>query len=163
MWIGDLGTSSSSSRDRDEAAIRQLVADAEAYQSDITRFPALLTDNIIIVNVAGIRVKGRDNFTRPMTEALETRLANVRTKTEIIEITVLGPGVALVSCIAHISDENAHVPAIGLSKGSLTYLAVQEEEGWPIALAQTTPIQGSGPSDLLGSSPAVTAAFPQPA
>lgn len=79
-----------------------------------------------------------------MRQALETPFARVYTKTEVLDVRFLRPDVALVSCIKHISDErepsarNAEAP---LSKrGSQTFVLVKQQDGWRIALAQTTPI-----------------------
>jgi len=129
------------SRSRDEAAIRQLVAEADAFQSDTERFAALLTEDVVIVNIAGIRITGRDEFRRIMALALESRLANVRTTSEVEDITFVRPDVALVSCIKQVFDENADATADVPSSGRLTFVVVSGKDGWRIALAQTTPVQ----------------------
>jgi ketosteroid isomerase-like protein len=52
-------------READEVAIRNLVANADAFQNDVERFASLLTEDVVIVNIAGIRVSGRDPSRRP--------------------------------------------------------------------------------------------------
>jgi uncharacterized protein (TIGR02246 family) len=125
-------------------AIRAVVADTEALQSDADGFARLLTEEVALVNFGGRRVLGRDNVRQAMRQALETPLAHVYTKTELVDVRFLRPDVALVSTIKHISDEreptatdsNAPLP----ERGSQTFVLVRERDGWRIALAQTTPI-----------------------
>ncbi|MGW0431358.1 SgcJ/EcaC family oxidoreductase [Micromonospora sp. NPDC003197] len=130
------------------AAIRQLVADAEKHQNDPEPFLALHTAETIIVNIAGRRVLGRDALRQAMTAALASPLAQVRTRQEIVDVRFPAPGVALVSCTKHVSDDRdpggkdtsgASLP----NSGSLTYLLVEEQGAWRIAVAQTTPIMGA--------------------
>ncbi|GAB2959175.1 hypothetical protein GCM10027280_54860 [Micromonospora polyrhachis] len=130
------------------AAIRQVVADAEKYQNDPEPFLALHTAETIIVNIAGRRVLGRDALRAAMTAALASPLAQVRTRQEIVDVRFPAPGVALVSCTKHVSDDRDAVvkdaSGAGLPKsGSLTYILVEEADAWRIALAQTTPIMAS--------------------
>jgi ketosteroid isomerase-like protein len=47
--------------DQDVEAIRAVVADTEALQSDADGFAGLLTENVALVNFGGRRVLGRDN------------------------------------------------------------------------------------------------------
>jgi uncharacterized protein (TIGR02246 family) len=128
-----------SKRSQDEADIRQLVARADASQADVERFTSLLTEDVVIVNIAGIRVVGRDNFRSIMATAMKSRLSNVRTSTEVEEITFLRPDVALIACTKDVFDENADAPDAPPSRGTLTFVAVKGEGGWRITLAQTTP------------------------
>jgi uncharacterized protein (TIGR02246 family) len=128
------------SQEQDIAAIRQLVADAEDAQSDTERFTQLLTPDFVIVNIAGRRLIGRDQIRQAMAKALETHLANVLTRYELVDITFIRPDVAIVSCIKHISDENEDSEDTLPSKGSFTLVVSREVDGWRIALAQTTGI-----------------------
>jgi uncharacterized protein (TIGR02246 family) len=128
------------SQDREIAAIRQLVADAEDAQSDTERFTQLLTPDFVIVNIAGRRLIGRDQVREAMAKALETHLANVLTRYELVDITFIRPDVAIVSCIKHISDENEDSTNALPAKGSFTLVVTKEVDGWRIALAQTTSI-----------------------
>lgn len=127
------------------AAIEQLVAEAEKHQNDLEPFLALHTSGTIIVNIAGRRVLGRDALRQAMEAALASPLAQVRNRQEIVDVRFAGSGVAIVSCLKHVSDERdpaAKNPG-GASlppSGSLTYIMVEEQDGWRIALAQTTPI-----------------------
>jgi uncharacterized protein (TIGR02246 family) len=126
---------------QDEAAIRQLVADSQTYQSDVERFTALLTEDVAIVNIAGIRVLGREAFRDAMTRALATSLASVLTTTEVLDLRFVRPDVALVSCLKRVIDPKAGPGGLPAS-GALTYVVVRRPEGWRIALAQTTPMPG---------------------
>jgi uncharacterized protein (TIGR02246 family) len=121
------------------AAIESLVAQTVACQSDPDRLPALHTENAVIVNIAGRRVLGREDFQSAMTRALNTRLANVRTTAEVADIRFIAPDVALVSCIERVFDENDDAGELP-SEGALSYVVQREEGGWRIAFAQTTPI-----------------------
>jgi uncharacterized protein (TIGR02246 family) len=132
--------SSTTIRDREETAIRQLIAEAEMHQTDVERFLPLHTEDVVIVNIAGIRLLGRDAMHTAMTRAMETHLANVITRTEVLDISFATPDVAIVSCIKHVSDQNAGAAGELPLRGSLTYTLVKQQEGWRIALAQTTPL-----------------------
>lgn len=137
--------SRTSSRDDENAAILQTVAQAAEYQSDVDPFIALHTADAIIVNIAGRRVLGRQALHHAMATALEGSLAKVLTKTDVADVRFVRPDVAIVSCIKHMFDERApsSEDRAGASvplTGSLTYLVVKEQGAWRIALAQTTPI-----------------------
>ncbi|MEU6645058.1 SgcJ/EcaC family oxidoreductase [Saccharomonospora sp. NPDC046836] len=132
-------------RDDDTTAIRQVVADAQRYQSEPEPFVALHAPDSLVVNIAGRRVFGRDSIHHNMKRALDTPLAHVLTRTEIEDIRFATPDVAIVSCIKHVSDKRdaalkqdagARLP----EKGSLTYVMVKDHGAWRIASAQTTPI-----------------------
>jgi len=125
-------------QEQDIAAIRQRVAEAETFQSDTERFTRLLTPDFVIVNIAGIRLLGREAVRQAMARALETPLANVLTKNEIVDITFIRPDVAIVSCIKHITDGNEDAAHGTPARGSLTFVMTKEADGWRIALAQTT-------------------------
>lgn len=138
-------TESTATASTDEAttAIRQVVADAERYQSDLTRFIALHTPDVVLTNIAGRRVLGRDALQRAMKGALETPLAKVFTTHQIEDIRFVRPDVAIVSCLKHVSDErdtSSKGPRLP-STGSLTFVLVREQDGWRIASAQTTPVK----------------------
>jgi uncharacterized protein (TIGR02246 family) len=131
-------------KDQEVEAIRAVIADTEALQSDADGFAGLLTEDVALVNFGGRRVLGRDNVRQAMQEALKTPFAHVYTRTEIVDLRFLGPDVALVSCIKHISDERepaARDSDAALSeRGSQSFVLVKEQGTWLIALAQTTPI-----------------------
>jgi uncharacterized protein (TIGR02246 family) len=135
-----MSTTLLTSQEQDIAAIRQLVADAEEAQSDTERFTQLLTPDFVIVNIAGIRLFGREQVRQAMAKAMETHLANVLTRFELVDITFIRPDVAIVSCIKHISDENEDPASALPTKGSFTLVVTKELAGWRIALAQTTGI-----------------------
>ncbi|HWM18906.1 MAG TPA: SgcJ/EcaC family oxidoreductase [Ilumatobacteraceae bacterium] len=130
----------------DTAAIRELVAAAERFQSDVDRFIALHTVDTMIVNIAGRRVLGRENLRRAMQQALDSPLAKVLTTTAIDDIRFLHRDVAIVSCTKHVSDQREstseeNAGAALPSTGRLAYVVVRERDGWRIASAQTTPIK----------------------
>jgi uncharacterized protein (TIGR02246 family) len=136
----------SSAGSDDDAAIRQTVAAAERHQNDVEELIALHTADAIIVNIAGRRVSGRQAFDQAMRKALQSPLAKVLTKTEIEDVHLIRPDVAIVSCIKLISDERdpsskGSTGATLPSEGRLTYVVVKVQDSWQIALAQTTPIQ----------------------
>ncbi|GAA2826462.1 SgcJ/EcaC family oxidoreductase [Nonomuraea rubra] len=132
----------------DVAAIRHLVADAEAHQNDLDPFLALHTADTAIVNIAGRRVTGRDALAEAMKAALESPLADVITRTEVADIRFVRPDVAIVASMKRVfdgrdpkvrEDPRAALPS---ASGWLTYVVVKEEDGaWRIASAQTTPIR----------------------
>lgn len=126
-------------------AIRALVERAEASQFDLEPFIALHTPDAVIVNFVGRRVLGRDALAQAMEQAMASPLAQVRTTTEIHDIRFVEPTVAIVSCTKHVFDErHASGDHDALARqGSLTYVVVEQDGQWRIALAQTTPVSGS--------------------
>ncbi|WP_315820283.1 hypothetical protein [Paraflavitalea speifideaquila] len=60
---------------QDIDAIKQVVADAQRYQSDAERFPALLTPDVNLINFVGLRVVGRDTIAGMIQAALQTALS----------------------------------------------------------------------------------------
>ncbi len=76
-----------------------------------------------------------------MAAALQSRLARVVTRTEVEQIVFLRPDVALVACAKHVEDRNDDAdPGTPPTAARLTYVVVDDGDGWRIALAQTTPI-----------------------
>jgi uncharacterized protein (TIGR02246 family) len=120
-------------------AIRALVEEAATVQSDVDGFMRLLTEDVVIVNIAGRRVLGKAAMREAMSAARQTRLARVITRNELLDIRFARPDVAVVSVIKHVTDENEDASAVP-SQGSLTLVVVDEGDAWRIALAQTTPI-----------------------
>ncbi|HYH88180.1 MAG TPA: SgcJ/EcaC family oxidoreductase [Solirubrobacteraceae bacterium] len=135
---------STSEQDSKIDAIRAIVAAMDANQDDADGFTRLLTEDVALVNLAGRRVFGREALRRAMSDALQTPMANVRTRNELVDVRFPRPGIAVASCIKHVSDErdpSAKDPDASWSgRGSLTLMLVEEQDGWRIALAQTTPI-----------------------
>jgi uncharacterized protein (TIGR02246 family) len=124
-------------------AIRRVVADAERLQSDLDGFTGLLTDDAVVVNFGGRRVRGRDAVYDAMKGALETPLADVITTQEIEDVRFVRPDVALVDCVKYIHDRRAAAPESepALSdRGMLTFVLVEQQGEWRIASAQTTPV-----------------------
>lgn len=124
-------------------AIQALVAEAQAKQFDLEPFLALHTDDLVVVNFGGRRVVGKDALRDAMSAALESPLAKVMTTTELHDIRLVRPDVAIISATKHVDDQRDADDAFA-SKGAMTYVVVKDPEaGWRIALAQTTPIAGS--------------------
>ena len=125
-------------------AIHRLVADAETQQSDLDGFTGLLTDDAVIVNFGGRRVRGRAAIRDAMARALATPLVDVVTTQEVEEIRFLRPDVAIVECVKHVHDRRD--PAAAGSgpplrdRGMLTFVVVEQDGRWRIASAQTTPV-----------------------
>jgi uncharacterized protein (TIGR02246 family) len=121
--------------------VSELVAAAVRHQSDTDAFLALHTDDVVLVNIAGRRVLGRDDLEAAMRGALASPLADVTTTVDIDDIRFLRPDVALVSCTKHVNDARAH-PDDGLPPaGTMSYVVLHTGDRWQIALAQTTPVR----------------------
>jgi uncharacterized protein (TIGR02246 family) len=120
-------------------AIRDLVAAADRHQSDVEEFVALHHRDLVLVNIAGRRVLGREALRKAMTSGLNSPMAKVFTRLEVEDIRFIRPDVALVSCAKHVSDERGEGPTVP-TRGSLTFTVVREPDGWKIAVAQTTPV-----------------------
>lgn len=115
----------------DVEAIERVVRNAEELQSDVAGFTGLLTDEVSLVNFAGIRLRGRDQVEEAMAKALRTPLKDVLTTNELLDVTFLRPDVALANLIKHVNDGRT---------GALTFVLVKDDGTWRIALAQTTPV-----------------------
>jgi uncharacterized protein (TIGR02246 family) len=126
----------------DKDAIRDLVALAQESQSEPEALLNLHTAEAAIVNLAGRRVVGREPFANAMAAALSSPLRDVLTTVEIDDIRLATPDVAIVSCTKTVHDGRAGVdnPDRLDMVGALTYVTVRGDDGWRIALAQTTPI-----------------------
>jgi len=125
--------------DERTAAIRRLVHDVQGAQSDPEPFLALHTPEAIVVNFGGRPVLGRDALEEAMTTALASPMAQVITTSEVDDIRFVRPDVALVSATKHIHD-GRDTPDRFAAEGKLTYLVVEEDGAWRIALAHTTPV-----------------------
>ncbi|HEY0814630.1 MAG TPA: nuclear transport factor 2 family protein [Pseudonocardia sp.] len=124
-----------------ETAIRDLVGRADLAQKDPDALLALHTDGAVVVNIAGRRVWGRAAFAEAMNAAMTSPLQSIRTSIEVVDVRLISPEVALVSCTKTVHDGRADTDRTPLpSTGALTYVLVREAVGWRIALAQTTPI-----------------------
>ncbi len=129
--------------DRDDRAIRAVVAAADAAQTDPDTLLALHSPDAAVVNIAGRRVLGREAFAAAMAGALSSPLRDVRTSVEVVDVRLPGPDVAVVSCLKTVHDERADADRSALPEvGALTYVMVRSADGWRIALAQTTPVAG---------------------
>jgi uncharacterized protein (TIGR02246 family) len=124
---------------QDTQSIEQVVVDAEQFQSDPEKFSQLLTSDVVLVNVAGIRLVGRDEVYRRMKSAMTTSLADIITKNEVGDITFLRPDVALMSGTKHIFAKSGDA-LTETGKARLTFVLVKNQDGWLIASIQNTPI-----------------------
>ncbi len=125
-----------------DTKIRSVVEQLQATQSDVEPFLALHTPDTIIVNFGGLRRLGRGDVRRAMEAALRTPLAQVTTTAEIDDIRFPRPDVAIVSATKHVSDQRDTTEHFA-TEGRLTYVVVEENGEWRVALAQTTPVPGS--------------------
>jgi uncharacterized protein (TIGR02246 family) len=128
--------------DRREVAIRRLVGELQATQSDVEPFLALHTPDAIVVNFGGRRVLGRDDLRQAMESALASPLAAVTTTAEIDDIRFVRPDVAIVNCSKHVTDVRGGSETFA-TKGQLSYVLVEDGGEWRVALAHTTPVAGS--------------------
>jgi uncharacterized protein (TIGR02246 family) len=124
------------------AAIHRVVAESERLQSDVDGFTDLLTDDVVIVNFGGRRVRGRTAVRTAMQQALASPLADVTTTQEIEAVHFLRPDVALVSCVKHVQDSRGAAGSGSplRERGMLTLVLVDRDGRWRIASAQTTPV-----------------------
>lgn len=120
--------------------IVDLVSAAVRHQSDPDPFLALHTDDVVIVNIAGRRVLGRDDLKAAMHSALASPLADVTTTVDIDDIRFLRPDVALVSCTKHVNDGRPEPGDVMPAAGAMSYVVLNSGGRWQIALAQTTPV-----------------------
>lgn len=128
--------------DSDLKAISEVVAAAQAAQSDAATLLPLHAPGVVIVNIAGLRVLGRDAFSQAMESALSSPLRQVRTEVTIDDVRPANRDTVVVSCTKIVRDEREpgdtrdRLPTVGV----LTYVMTRSQTGWEIALAQTTPV-----------------------
>jgi len=125
-----------------ETKIRSLVERLQATQSDVEPFLALHTPDTIIVNFGGLRRLGRGDVRSAMEAALASPLAKVTTTAVVDDIRFPRPDVAIVSATKHVFDQRDTTDTFA-TEGRLTYVMVEEDGDWRVALAQTTPVPGS--------------------
>jgi uncharacterized protein (TIGR02246 family) len=125
-----------------ETEIRQLIADAQKHQFDVTELMKLHDDDAVVINMAGRRLFGRNAFEQAMTQALSSALQHVPTVTVIDRLRFLTPDCAVVSCTKTVHDQRPEADKTALpgSVGMMTYVVVRQGSGWVIASAQTTPV-----------------------
>ncbi|MEV0223087.1 SgcJ/EcaC family oxidoreductase [Streptomyces sp. NPDC050704] len=129
----------------DSTRIRELVARSQEAQTDPDVLPELHTADLVLINVAGRRLFGRETFAAAMAAALASPLKGIRTELEVDDIRYPTPDVAIVSLTKTIHDERAGAegpdPSELPATGAMTYVLIREGDDWRIALAQTTPIR----------------------
>ncbi|MER7416317.1 SgcJ/EcaC family oxidoreductase [Micromonospora peucetia] len=127
----------------DEKKIRELVARTQEAQIDPDVLPALHTTDLVIINIVGRRLFGRESFVSAMTEAISSPLKDIRTVLEVDDIRFATPDVAIVSLTKTIHDERSEAEGSSElpSAGAMTYVMTRKGDDWRIALAQTTPIR----------------------
>ncbi|MER5705172.1 MULTISPECIES: SgcJ/EcaC family oxidoreductase [unclassified Micromonospora] len=136
-------TNSTPPTNDDEKRIRELVARTQEAQIDPDVLPALHTSDLVLINLAGRRLFGRESFASAMAEALSSPLKDIRTVLEVNDIRFATPDVAIVSLTKTIHDErpeaedSSELPLTGI----MTYVMTRRGDDWRIALAQTTPIR----------------------
>lgn len=136
----DISTASTPA-DAVEQGINDLVSRAQEAQRDPETLLAMHAPDVVIVNLAGRRVLGREAFAAAMAGALASPLHDVRTTVEIVDIRLATPDVAIVSCIKTVIDDRPADLVTPLpSTGALTYVLTRSTGHWRIAAAQTTPI-----------------------
>lgn len=146
-WLAEIGDADRRPRGGSAPAggpseeIAELVAAAVRHQSDVEPLLALHADEVVIVNIAGRRVLGRGDLATAMRAALASPLSDVSTTVDIDDIRFLTPDTALVSCTKHVVDNRAEPGDELPTAGAMTYVVVNRDGGWQIALAQTTPIR----------------------
>jgi uncharacterized protein (TIGR02246 family) len=123
-------------------AIGRLVSELQATQSEVEPFLARHTRDAIVVNFGGRRVLGSDDLRQAMESALASPLAAVTTTAEIDDIRFVRADVAIVSCTKHVTDARDATEKFA-TRGRLSYVVVEEDGQWRVALAQTTPVAGS--------------------
>jgi uncharacterized protein (TIGR02246 family) len=121
--------------------ITDLVDEVVRNQSDPEAFLPRHTDDVVVVNIAGRRVLGRDTLEAAMRQALASPLADVTTTVEVDDIRFVRDDVAIVSCTKTVHDGRSGEPDALPSVGAMSYVMVDGDDGWRIALAQTTPIR----------------------
>src|SRR4051812_32885315 len=126
----------------DEQAIRDLITRAQDAQGDPETLLAMHASDAVIVNLAGRRVLGRESFAAAMDAALASPLSRVRTTVAIVDLRIVMPDVAIVSCLKTVHDERDAADNLRAlpSTGVLTYVVIRQAGEWKISLAQTTPI-----------------------
>lgn len=127
-------------REQDITLIHQLVSDAERFQNDPDKFVQLLAADAILVNVAGYRVEGRDEIYKIMNKAVQTSLAEIKTKHNLLNIKFIRNDIALVTCIKEIlvKKDNLYQKEAG---AVLTFVMGKNNGGWLISAAQNTLIK----------------------
>lgn len=129
-------------RAADEAAVRAVLDELDAAQRDVDRFTALLAEDVSIVNVAGVRVRGRAAMREAMAQAMAGDLARVATRVEVVSLDFPSAGVAVVAAVKHIDDGRPDGDALP-PRGAYTLTLVRGgTHGWLVASAQTTPQAG---------------------
>ena len=128
--------------DTDDRTIRDLVQRAHDAQNDPVALPEMHDETAVIVNIAGRRLFGRDEFISAMAGALASPLRDVTTTVETIDVRAVTADVAIVSSTKSVHDGRPEAGDALPQRGAFTYVVVRREGEWRIALAQTTPIVG---------------------
>lgn len=118
--------------------IEQVLTDAARFQNrkDYEGFTQLFTQDAVVVNIKGIRIFGRDKIYQFMKTAMQSFLAEITVENEVVNTTFLRSDVAVVSAVQHIFKKENHKEEN--LKGSATFVLVNEQGNWLIALGQNT-------------------------
>ena len=122
------------------AALALAGAAACATEADPDGFAELLTDDVVVVNFGGRRVRGRAALHEAMTAALASPLANVTTRQVVDHVRFVRPDVALVECTKHVNDGRTGDAPHLTATGEVTFVLVRQDDRWRIASVQTTPV-----------------------
>ena len=135
----EMRSSWTKTRDR---KIRRLVERLQATQSDVEPFLALHTPDTIIVNFGGLR-RSRPRR-RPQRDGGGAGLTSCPGDHDCggRRHPLPRPDVAIVSATKHVFDQRDTTDTFA-TEGRLTYVVVEEDGDWRVALAQTTPWLGS--------------------
>jgi uncharacterized protein (TIGR02246 family) len=123
-----------------DQAVRLVVAEADRLQSDPDGFAELLTEDVVVVNFGGRRVRGRAALHQAMTAALASPLADVTTRQIVDHVRFVRPDVALVECTKHVHDGRPGGAPHLAATGEVTFVLVRQHGRWRIASVQTTPV-----------------------
>lgn len=125
----------------EEKAIRELIQSFEiaANEKKPKEIAELVDVNAVIVNVAGIRLLGKEEFHQFIKTVMEGSLSELVTKNEITDIRFIRPDVAVVSAIQTAATNEGRI-AKDHGKGNVTSVLVKERDRWLVAVAQNTMI-----------------------
>lgn len=127
------------SQSAEETAIRSVLNlfEKAANDNNPMAMADLLDEQVVIVTIAGIRVKGKSAFYEFVKKAMQEVLLKVVIRNAITGIRFLRPDVALVSIVQTVFTQSRP----GLKEngtGNVTKVMVKYRGKWLIAFAQNT-------------------------
>jgi len=127
-----------SGKEKDEAAIRELIAAREAAWNagDTVAYAQLLHEDADLVSATGRAARGREALLKLFTEQHARVYAGVRTNTAVTHVRMIVPGVALAD--VDYALEGGKVDAF--RKGTLAVLVKKDAAGrWKISAIRSIP------------------------